>query len=471
MVTVLAAMMFAQEGFPFRVYEADKIAASEFAARRAEYIKSIPSGSFALLVTNPLHQRSNDTDFPFRPNSYFWYLSGCEEQDSALVLAPDGIRVNGKVAKEILFVADKNPQSETWTGVLMGPEKAKELLGVEMVLSNKSFASVLGSLTQAKGALIEKPEGLSGRVASFVKSFEEWQAQHAEEKGLRKPLDVMRSIKSPAEVALTYKSMNATCNAHKEALMSCEPGMREWEIASLVEYIFARNGCEAVAYGSIVGSGMNSCILHYPSPRKRIENGDFICMDVGAEYHGYASDVTRSYPANGKFSAEQRAIYEIVLRAQEAGVRAANVGAPFTVADTVARQIVADGLIKLGIIKDAKEVRRYFMHGTSHYVGLDVHDTGDYGPLKANQIITVEPGIYIKEGSACDKKWWNIGVRIEDTVLISDNGPINMSGNQLPRSIPEIEALMAKKGLGNRPEGKIALNGNPSKLFDLAHTH
>ena len=157
MVTVLAAIVMTQDGFPFRVNESDKISAGEFALRRAEFMKSIPSGSFALLVTNPLHQRSNDTDFPFRPNSYFWYLSGCEEQDSALLLAPDGVTVNGKSAKEILFVSDKSPQNETWTGVLMGPEKAKELLGVEMVLSNKSFAAVIGNLTQAKGALIERP--------------------------------------------------------------------------------------------------------------------------------------------------------------------------------------------------------------------------------------------------------------------------------------------------------------------------
>ncbi len=464
-------MIFAQDGFPFRVNETDKISAGEFALRRTEFMRSIPNGSFALLVTNPLHQRSNDTDFPFRPNSYFWYLSGCEEQDSALLLAPDGITVNGKTAKEILFVSDKDPRNETWTGVLMGPEKAKELLDVEMVVSNKSFGTTIANLTQAKGALIERPDGLSGRVASFVKSFDDWRASHAEQTGLRKPLDVMRSIKSPMEIALTQKSMNATCNAHKEALMSCEPGMREWEIASLVEYIFAKNGCEAVAYGSIVGSGMNSCILHYPSPRKKINTGDFICMDVGGEYHGYASDVTRSYPANGKFSPEQRAIYEIVQQAQEAGVRASTVGAPFGSADQVARKIVTDGLIRLGIIKEAKEAGRYFMHGTSHYVGLDVHDTGDYGPLKANQIITVEPGIYIKEGSPCDKKWWNIGVRIEDTILIADNGPVNLSGNQLPRSVPEIEALMAKKGLGNRPEGKVALNGDPIKLFELMHAH
>jgi Xaa-Pro aminopeptidase len=471
MVTVLASMIFAQDGFPYRVNEADKISAGEFALRRAEYLKSIPSGSFALLVTNPLHQRSNDTDFPFRPNSYFWYLSGCEEQDSALLLAPDGMTVNGKMAKEILFVSDKSPQGETWTGVLMGPEKAKELLGVEVVVSNKSFGAILGGLTQAKGALIERPDGLSGAVARLVKSYDDWLPAHTEQKGLRLPLDVMRSIKSPAEIALTWKSMNATCNAHKEALMTCEPGMREWEIASLVEYIFAKNGCEAVAYGSIVGSGMNSCILHYPSPRKKINQGDFICMDVGGEYHGYASDVTRSYPASGKFSPEQRAIYEIVQKAQEAGVKASTVEAKFATADAVARQVVTDGLIKLGIIKDAKESRRYFMHGTSHYVGLDVHDPGDYGPLKANQIITVEPGIYIKEGSPCDKKWWNIGCRIEDTILIAPNGPINMSGGQLPRSIPEIEAMMAKKGLGNRPEGKVALSGNPTKLFALADSH
>lgn len=471
MVSVVASLILAQEGFPYRINETDKISTGEFALRRQEFLQKIPSGSFALLVTNPLHQRSNDTDFPFRPNSYFWYLSGCEEQDSALLLAPDGITVDGIKAKEILFVNDKNPGDETWTGVLMGPRKAKEVLDVELVLTNKRFAEVIGATTATKGALIERPDGLSGKVSGFVKAYDNWVAGHAPDNSLRKHLDVMRSLKSPAEIALTWKSMNATCLAHKEALKTCEPGMREWEIASLVEYIFARNGCEAVAYGSIVGSGLNSCILHYPNPRKKIEKGDFICMDVGGEYHGYASDVTRSYPASGKFSPEQRAIYEIVQQAQEAGVQASKVGAPFNSADQVARKIVADGLIRLGIIKDAKESGRYFMHGTSHYVGLDVHDPGDYGPLRANQIITVEPGIYIKEGSPCDKKWWNIGCRIEDTILIATGGAINMSGGQLPRSVSEIEKLMAQSGLGNRPEGKVALTGNPVKLVALAHSH
>lgn len=445
-------------GFKYKEYEADKIKPAEFAQRRQAFRRQLGQGSVSVLVTNPLHQRSNDTDYRFRPNSYFWYLTGCEEQDSAIILAPDGITVDGKTVKEVLFVRDKNPGGETWTGIIMGPPVAKETLGVEMVLSNKRFAEVLSLTKPSRTSLIERPDGLSGGVLSMVTAYDNWSKPFAKDQDASRLLGLMRSIKSPAEIALTWKSMNATVAAHTEALRSCEPGMREFEIASLVEYIFGRNGCEAVAYGSIVGSGVHSCVLHYVEARKTIEKNDFICMDVGSEYHGYASDVTRSYPANGKFSPEQRTIYEIVQRAQEEGVKVCKVGAPFGAADAVARKIVSDGLIQLGIVKDASEVRKYFMHGTSHYVGLDVHDPGDYGTLKANQILTVEPGIYIKEGSPCDPKWWNIGVRIEDTVLVSEAGPVNMSGS-LARSVAEIEKLMAQPGLGNRPEGKVVGKG------------
>ena len=442
-------------GFKYREYEADKIKPLEFAQRRKEFGLRLPKGSISVLVTNPLHQRTNDTDYRFRPNSYFWYLTGCEEQDSALIIAPEGITVEGKTVKEVLFVKDKSPGSETWTGIIMGPMVAKETLGVEMVLSNRRFSEVLAMSRPTSVSLVERPEGLSGGVLSMVMAYDNWSKLLPKEATARKELGIMRSIKSPAEIALTWKSINATVAAHHEALRSCEPGMREYEIASLVEYIFAKNGCEAAAYGSIVGSGVHSCVLHYVEARKTIEKGDFICMDVGGEYHGYASDVTRSYPANGKFSPEQRAIYELVQEAQEAGVQACKIGAPFGSADAVARKIVNDGLVRLGIIAEAKEAGKYFMHGTSHYVGLDVHDTGDGGPLRPGQILTVEPGIYIKEGSPCDKKWWNIGVRIEDTILITNGGVVNMSGNGLPRSVAEIEKLMAQPGLGNRPEGKV----------------
>jgi Xaa-Pro aminopeptidase len=447
-------MAQAQDGFTYRVYEADKILPATYQARRTEFLSKMQPGSIAVLVTNPMHQRSNDTDYKFRPNSYFWYLTGCEEQGSALILSPDGITVDGKRCKEILFVKSKNPQGETWTGVLMGPTVAKELLKVETTLTSTRFEEVLNASNAKSGALIERPQGLRGSVKGFVDSYDGW-ATGKTKVDYVKYLDVMRSIKSPEEIALTWKSMNATVAAHQEALKSCEPNMREYEIQALVEYIFARNGCESVAYDSIVGSGVNSCILHYVESRKKILQGDFLCMDVGAEYHGYASDVTRSYPANGKFSPEQKEIYEIVEAAQEAGVKASINGAPFNSADKIARKIVGEGLVKLGIVKDIREASRYFMHGTSHYVGLDVHDTGDYGPLRSNQIITVEPGIYIKEGSPCDKKWWNIGVRIEDTILITDGAPINMSGQKLPRSVTEIEKLMAQKGLGNQTVGKL----------------
>jgi Xaa-Pro aminopeptidase len=466
MITALVPfVLFAQDGFTFRVYEDDKIPAAQFRQRREALLSKMEPGSVAVLVTNPMHQRSNDTDFRFRPNSYFWYLTGCEEANSALILAPDGISVDGKRYKEILFVQTKNPQSETWTGVVMGPSVARDILKVEAVFANPRFDELLKSCSAQKTCLVERPQGLTGRVKTFVDAYDQWAAGKTN-KSVLPTLDVMRSIKSPEEIALIWKSMNATVAAHHEALKSCEPGMREFEIQSLVEYIFAKNGCEAVAYGSIVGSGVNSCILHYVDARKKISDGDFICMDVGGEYHGYASDVTRSYPANGKFTKEQAAIYELVREAQEAGVKASVVGAPFNASNQIAQKIIGEGLVKLGIIKDPKEARKYFMHGVSHYVGLDVHDPGDYKALQSNQVITVEPGIYIKEGSPCDKKWWNIGIRIEDTVLISDKGPINMSGNKLPRTIPEIEKIMKMGGLGNSPIGKVI-----ASMYKMGDTH
>jgi len=468
MITAFACLFLTglqDKGFQYRIHETDKIQPAEFAQRRKMLLSQLPAGNVTVLITNPLRQRSNDTDFRFRPNSYFWYLTGCEEESSALILAPDGITVNGRTAKEILFVMDKSPGSETWTGVRMGPTVAKETLGVEVVLSNTKFSEVLTSIRATSAGLVERIEGLDSSLKRVIDTYDTWSKPLKRDTTARTALDAMRSIKSPAEIALTWKSINATVAAHHEALKSCEPGMREYEISSLVEYIFARNGCESVAYGSIVGSGVNSCVLHYVDARKMIEKGDFICMDVGGEYHGYASDVTRSYPATGKFSPEQKAIYELVEKAQEAGVKASKVGASFGAADAIARKMIGEGLVQLGITKTPEQSREYFMHGTSHYVGLDVHDPGRYGNLEAGQIITVEPGIYIKEGSNCDKKWWNIGVRIEDTVLITNEGPVNMSGKGLPRSVAEIEKIMALKGLGNQPAGKLI-----AQLFPMDHS-
>jgi len=451
----LEPLFSAQEGaLPYTVYEEDKIKPAEFKVRRQTLLDRMPAGSVAVVFTNPERQRSNDTDFRFRPNSYFWYLTGCEEPNSALLLAKDGIVVDGKTVREVLFVTERNPRSEVWTGIKMGPARAKVELGVELALPTGRFSEILKGSTPTQVGAGESVEGASGPLEQMRSSYAAFCEGKTAWKGLVREVGAMRATKSEHELRLLRRAIDSTVAAHSEAIKSCEPGMREYEIQALVEYIFARNGCEAVAYGSIVGSGMNSCILHYVDNRKRILNGDILCMDVGGEYHGYAADVTRSYPANGKFTSAQKAIYELVLQAQEAGIKACQNGAPFRAYDAACREVVAQGLVKLGIIKNVAESSRYFMHGSGHYIGLDVHDPQVITTLAPNQVLTVEPGIYIAPGSPCDPKWWNIGIRIEDDILITEKGPVNLSAG-VPRDVASIEKLMAQKGLGNNPAGKL----------------
>jgi Xaa-Pro aminopeptidase len=226
-------------------------------------------------------------------------------------------------------------------------------------------------------------------------------------------------------------------------MKALRPDMSEMEVQGLHEFVYKKYGAEFEGYPSIVGAGANGCILHYETNDKPRIGSDLILMDCGAEYHGYTADVTRTAPPSGKFSPEQKQIYELVLAAQEAAFQACKPGAPFQAPHQAANKVIVDGLKKLGIIKTEAEVRTYFPHGTSHYLGLDVHDRGSYGPLKAGNVITVEPGIYIPAGSDCDKKWWNIGVRIEDDILITGSGWENLS-KDAPRTVAEVEAMMAK---------------------------
>ena len=239
------------------------------------------------------------------------------------------------------------------------------------------------------------------------------------------------------------RAISISNEAHNAVIHNARPGWYEYQIQAMAEDIFTKDGSEYVAYPCIVGSGPNSTILHYETNRRQTQAGDFIEMDMGAEYHGYCADVTRSFPISGKFSPEQRAIYSLVFAAQESGIKACVAGAPFRSAHKIAVKTITDGLIKLGIIKDSTDYRRYFMHGTSHYLGLDVHDAGFYGPLKPGNVLTVEPGIYIAEGSPCDPKWWNIGCRIEDDILVTEQGPEILSKNS-PRTIEALEKLMAR---------------------------
>ena len=260
---------------------------------------------------------------------------------------------------------------------------------------------------------------------------------------LGEKLDALRAIKTPEELVLLRRAIRISAQGQREVMKLLRPEMGEMEVQGLHEYVYRRYGAEFQGYPSIVGGGANACILHYETDDRQHLDNDLVLMDCGAEYHGYSADVTRTAPPAGTFSPAQRQIYELVLAAQEAGFAACRPGAAFDAPNKATQEVVTAGLQKLGIIKKKDEMRRYYPHGASHYLGLDVHDRGSYGPLQAGNVITVEPGVYIPAGSPCDPKWWNIGVRIEDDALITATGYENLSA-EAPRTVADIEKLMAE---------------------------
>jgi Xaa-Pro aminopeptidase len=256
----------------------------------------------------------------------------------------------------------------------------------------------------------------------------------------------LREIKTPEELALIRRAVEISCNGQNEVMKTLRPDMSELEIQGLHEYIHKKYGAESIGYGSIIGAGENGCILHYvENSRTRVGN-EMLLMDVGAEYHGYTADVTRTIPADGKFSSEEKAIYQLVYDAQEAAFKLLKDGAKWSEAGKAAKAVIADGLVKLGIIKNAAEVEKYYPHGLSHHIGLDVHDKGVSDTLRKGMVITIEPGIYIPDNSQCDKKWWGIAVRIEDDALIREND-YELLSYFAPRSVEAIEKMMAEKSV------------------------
>ena len=446
----------------YPVFEEDKIPATQFAARRQALKSQMSDDSVAILFTNPERNRNNDCDFRFRPDSNFLYLSGFEEPDAALILAPGGIMLNGQKVTEVLFVNENDPMSVTWLGYRMGSKDGKTLLGIDAVMANTTdnFNAVLKSLEAIPHPHFYRPSlppDPSGRVAAMIRQFSDWQSQHKDWEqpsgSLGGMLAKMRVKKSGEELAMLRKAATASAMGHREVMRSVTPGMREFQLQGIIEYLLTRNGCESVGYNSIVGSGPNSCILHYEEDRRKIQAGEMICMDAAGEYHGYSADVTRSFPSSGRFSPAQRDIYQLVLDAQNAGIAECKEGNNFGAAGRAAEKVITAGLLKLGIIKKPTEMRTYLPHGVSHYIGLDVHDAHGDNTLHTGYVLTVEPGLYIRAGSPCDPKYWNIGVRIEDDILVTPKGPEILSAGA-PRTIVEIEALMTQNGIGKRPAGQ-----------------
>jgi Xaa-Pro aminopeptidase len=441
---LLAAGMLRQTASAYPIFETDKLPPSLFAQRRKAIADQVGPDGVAILFTNPTRNRNNDDDFRFRGDSNFLYLTGFEEPEAALVIAPGGIDLNGKKVTEVLFCNESDPMSVTWLGYRMGSAQAPKLTGIEAAQSNRNFANVLSQLHPTKFFATDAPQGATDALTIMVDAEQKWiAAQGLKPTRLESALAKLRVVKAPEEIALMRHAASASAEAHVQAMKRCAPNMREYQLQAVLEYMFLDSGCEAPAYNSIVGSGPNSCILHYEDDRRMMRDGDMVCIDAAGEYHGYAADVTRSFPVNGHFTTAQREIYEIVRKAQEAGIAECRAGKPFGSTHIAAQKVLAQGMKDLGIIKTDGELARYFMHGTSHYVGLDVHDAHGSNTLQPGAILTVEPGLYIRAGSPCDKKYWDIGVRIEDDILVTAGDPIVLSAGA-PRTIAEIERLMRK---------------------------
>ncbi|MGB0880380.1 MAG: aminopeptidase P N-terminal domain-containing protein [Polaribacter sp.] len=263
---------------------------------------------------------------------------------------------------------------------------------------------------------------------------------------LKSMLATMREVKTTEELKLLTKAIRISAIGQIEVMKAMKPHMSEIELQGIHEFVYKKYGAEYEGYPAIVGAGNNGCILHYIENNRTKVGNDLVLMDLGAEYRGYTADVTRTIPANGKFTKEQKAIYDIVYKAQEAGISKYTIGTKMYAANEIAKKIINEGLYSLGIIKSVDEKHPYFPHGTSHHIGLDVHDPGNYDTFEENMVTTMEPGIYIPDGSNCDKKWWGIGIRIEDDILVTKNGPVNLSA-EAPRTTEAIEKMMAKKSV------------------------
>jgi Xaa-Pro aminopeptidase len=477
LLTVLfVCSSIAQNGTP-----TDFLSAQFHKERREALRAKMPQNSVAVFFGNPVRNRANDVDYVYHQDPDFYYLTGYKEPNCVLVVFSNNqTDKDGKSYNEMLYVQEKNIKAEQWTGVRLGTEGAKKDLGFDVALNGKdflnsgidymNFKTVLfkefendgRNSKRDKADLYKLIEAFKTQIGYDVKTEKQADSNLQNEINPKKSIAVkkastdtksittymasLREKKSKEEMVLLTKAVRISAMGQREIMKAMHPGMSESEIQGVHEFVYRKYGSEFEGYPSIVGAGNNGCVLHYIENSKMKVENDLVLMDLGAEYHGYSADVTRTIPANGKFSIEQKLIYDLVYEAQEAGIATAKIGNSFSAPDVATRKIISDGLLKLGITKTADDSRKYFPHGTSHHIGLDVHDPGLYNNFEENMVLTVEPGIYIPNGSDCDKKWWGIAVRIEDDILITANGPVNLSG-EAPRKSVDIEALMKEKSV------------------------
>ena len=422
-----------------------------FKARRARLAKSLGAG-LVVLPTAPERHRNADTHYDYRWDSGFYYLTGFREPEAVLVM------VTGAKPRTILFCREKNLEREIWDGYRYGPEMAREMFGFDEAYPYAELDQRLPELLanqEQLHTLVGLDPAWDLRVAGWLNTV-----RSKVRSGITAPVAIvdiraavneMRLVKDEAEIAVMRRAGEISSEAHVRAMRTARPGQREYHVEAELIHEFLRNGARAAAYGSIVASGANACVLHYRENTAELKRGELLLIDAGCELDSYASDITRTFPIASKFSAAQRDIYELVLESQEAAIRAVKPGADFIDYHDAATRVLVRGFIDLKLCKGTVDsvledgsYKQFYMHRTGHWLGLDVHDAGDYmqkgkwRKLKPGMVLTVEPGCYIRPADNVPKAFWNIGVRIEDDVLVTAKGRDVLTA-ACPKKVRDVE--------------------------------
>jgi Xaa-Pro aminopeptidase len=427
--------------------------------QRRATLAAAMGGAVAVVPTAPERIRSRDSHYPYRFDSYFYYLTGFREPDAALVI------VAGKNARSILFCRERDPEREVWDGFRYGPEAARAQFGVEEAHAIADLDKVVPDLLADRDAVycpLGADAGWDARVTGWINQVRARArtgvAAPREVRDICAVLDEMRLIKGPEELAVMRRAAAITAGAHRRAMRATRPGRAEHEIEAELLHEFRLHGAQAPAYTPIVAGGERACVLHYVQNDGVLKDGELLLIDAGCELDGYAADLTRTFPVNGRFSPAQREIYELVLAAQAAAIDAVKPGNPWDAPHRAAVKVLAQGLIELKLLKETFEqaiekgsYRRFYMHRTGHWLGLDVHDAGDYKrggewrALAPGMVLTVEPGCYIRGAEDVPARFAGIGVRIEDDVLVTE-ARAEVLTRDAPKSVRDVEALV---GSGN----------------------
>lgn len=428
-----------------------------FIARRQLLVTRMQAG-IAIIPTAPERVRNRDAHYPYRFDSYFYYLTGFREPEAVLVIVAATDRT---AVKHILFCREKDQEREIWDGFRYGPEAARDAFGFDKAYPVSRLDEMLPKLLADQPAIytaLGQDHAWDRRIVNWLNQVRE-QARNGvtvPEKihDCRVLLDEMRLIKGVEELQVMQRAADISTQAHRCAMLATRPGMREYEIEAELLYTFCRHGARAPAYTSIVAGGANACVLHYIENAAELKSGDLLLIDAGCEFDGYASDITRTFPVNGKFSAVQKDVYQLVLAAQAAAISQVKPGNSWNDPHQAALHVLAQGFIDLGLclgsvdaILESEDYKRFYMHRTGHWLGMDVHDAGEYKQkgdwrlLQPGMVLTVEPGCYIRPADNVPEHFWNIGIRIEDDVIVTQTSH-ELLTLAAPKTVAEIEELM-----------------------------